>query len=107
MSRAKNALYVAGLILLAFLVGRLPDGILRSTQSFLYVAALAIFVTVTAAMVFLPARRLLVEVFALPLRVDERGAFGLPQPDEATVVARPLLYAAACAVVALVAGFVH
>ena len=107
MSRAKIVSYVIGLIVLSILVGRLPDGILRSTQAFLYVTAATITITVTAAMVLLPARRLLVELFSLPLRVPEEGTFGLPAPDEATTVARPLMIAAAAVGVALLAGIVR
>lgn len=91
---------LAGTLLIVLLVSRLPADVWRATQAILLVAASLALLLVAAAFVLRPARALLKAIFGSPIRV-EGPLFGFPREEDAPHVARPLVVALVCFVVAL------
>lgn len=89
-----------GTLLIVVLVSRLSADVLRATQAILLLAAAACLLLVAAAFLLRPARALLRAVFGAPIRIDG-PIFGLPREEDARLVARPLIVAGVCFVVAL------
>lgn len=103
MSRAR---LLVGLLLgapvVALLLSLLPADVFASTRAFLLVVASAVLLLVAAALFLLPARRALAAAFGLPLALDG-PALGLPPETELRTVLSPLVVAATCLGVVLVA----
>ena len=95
-----------GAPLVAWLLTLLPRPVFDSTRAFLLVAASAILLLTSAGLFFLPARRLLARLFALPL-APTGPTFGLPRDDEVRTALSPLVTAGVLLAVALAAGLLR
>lgn len=103
---ARVAALVVGGLLIAWLLTRLPADVFATTEAFLFLAASAILLLVAAALFVRPARALERALFGLPLQ-EGGPLFGLPPEREMRTVFRPLVVAAVCAGVAVLARLVR
>lgn len=97
---------LAGAALVALLLARLPQDVMRTALAFLLVASSLILLLTAAGLFLLPARRLLARLFALPLTL-EGPALGLPREDELKTALSPLAIAGVCLAVALLASLLR